>query len=530
MSQPSTSRVPARPDTSRGWSDAEVTFTADGPLADAWTEATQRLARCVVEHPGRPAILHEGGIYGGAWVESMASICCEVLARFSPRLATETMRRVLSQPAADGQLPYKVTPEGPSYRQIQMVTPFARSVARVAALTGDPTLLADAYPALAGHDAWLAAVRDTRGTGGVEAFCTYDTGHDRSPRFWHIPDGCPDGDAARYDADNPRLPFVAPDLTANVAAQRRALAGIAEALGHDPAPWRERAAASEAALMAQCWHEEDGTFYDRDAQCEPVRVGTDALLRVLACGIGDDAFFDAAAARHLLDTRRFFAAFPFTSVALDDPRFDPHIEYNSWAGPTNMLAILRAPDAFEAHGRFVELAWALWPTVAALSREVRFAQTISPWVGEQGFTSDYAPAILALLDFTERGCGVLPRPDGTTWLTGLRVPQVQHDLPATTTAYARAVREHRLELRVGPDGATVLLDGRPHGRFPTGLRVVLDADARLVEVVGMVARTVTGTVSWGGVDADVAIAGNERWAWDAGRPGRLCARGVISPR
>ena len=34
-------------------------------------------------------------------------------------------------------------------------------------------------------------------------------------------------------------------------------------------------------------------FYDRDALGEPVRVSTDVLLRVLACGIGDDAFFDA---------------------------------------------------------------------------------------------------------------------------------------------------------------------------------------------------------------------------------------------
>ena len=42
MSQPATSWVPARPDTSRGWSDAEVTFTADGstrtaPVPDALT-------------------------------------------------------------------------------------------------------------------------------------------------------------------------------------------------------------------------------------------------------------------------------------------------------------------------------------------------------------------------------------------------------------------------------------------------------------------------------------------------------------
>lgn len=513
-----------------GWSDARVTFAADGPLDAAWHAASERLERCLVAHPGRAPILHEGGIYGGAWVESTASICCEVLARFLPGVAAETIRRVVSQPGPDGQLPYKVTPEGPSYAQIQMVTPFARSVARVAALAADPALLADAYPALAAHDAWLAEHRDTRGTGGVEAFCTYDTGHDRSPRFWHVPDGCPDGDATRYDRDNPRLPFVAPDLTANVAAQRLALAGIAASLQLDPEPWRAKAARSQRALLEQTWHAEDGTFYDRDAQGEPVRVNTDALLRVLACGIGGDAFFDAAAERHLLNPRRFFAAFPFTSVALDDPRFDPHTAYNSWAGPTNMLAILRAPDAFEPHGRYVELGWALWPTVAALSREIRFAQTLSPWVGEQGFTSDYAPAILALLDFVERCCGVLPRFDRTLWVTGMRAPQVQHDLPATSTAYARDVDGRRYDLRVEGEDATLRVDGAVSAVFPAGLRLVLDAEGDLLEIVGMVARTVEGEVTWGGTTAAVAVAGNERWAWNAGRPARVAARGVIVPR
>jgi hypothetical protein len=48
-------------------------------------------------------------------------------------------------------------------------------------------------------------------------------------------------------------------------------------------------------------------------------VQSDVLLRVLACEVGDDAFFDTALARCLLSTRKFFARFPFTSVAPDDP-------------------------------------------------------------------------------------------------------------------------------------------------------------------------------------------------------------------
>ena len=518
----------ARDDQASPWSDASARFTSDGPLQAAWVAATASLERCIVAYPGRDPILHEGAIYDGAWVESTASICAEVLARFYPRVATETIRRIVSRPSPDGQLPYKVARNGPSYAHVQMVTPFARSIARVAALAADPDLLADAYPALVGHDAWLATHRDTRGTGGVEAFCTLDTGQEHSPRFWHIPDHCPGAVASRYDADNPRLPFVAPDLTANVAAQRLALAGIAAALREDPTPWREAAIRSQRALFEQTWHAHDGTFYDRDALGEPVRVSTDVLLRVLACGIGDDAFFDAAATKHLLNSRRFFAQYPFTAVAMDDPRFDPHASANTWGGATTMLSVLRAPDAFEAHGRYVELGWALWPALSALGRDPRFAQTLDPWVGAAGFSADHAPAALALLDLVERCCGVLPRYDGTIWVTGSRPGAVEASVPADSS-YQRTVRGRRLEVTLARDRATLSIDGMVRCTFPAGLRLILDADARLVELVGMVARTVAGKVTWDGVAADVAVGGNERWAWDGGRPRRTVVRGVLVP-
>src|SRR3546814_15081186 len=107
------------------------------------------------------------------------------------------------------------------------------------------------------------------------------------------------------------MPYVAPDLTANVACQRVYLARIAAELGEDPAPWEEKAAASLAALEHQCWDATDGTFYDRDRSGAFVRVLSDVLLRVLACEVGDDAFFVEALERHLLRTRRFLSHYGF---------------------------------------------------------------------------------------------------------------------------------------------------------------------------------------------------------------------------
>src|SRR5690606_17506965 len=133
----------------------------------------------------------------------------------------------------------------------------------------------------------------------------------------------------------------APDLTANVACQRHYLGLIEEALGRDGGEWESASKASRAALFAQCFDEEDEFFYDRDRHGRQVRLQSDVLLRVLACEIGDRDFFRSALRRYLLNTRKFFAKFPLTSIALDDPRFDPNFAQNSWAGPSNFLSLIR---------------------------------------------------------------------------------------------------------------------------------------------------------------------------------------------
>src|SRR5690606_28150323 len=98
------------------------------------------------------------------------------------------------------------------------------------------------------------------------------------------------------------------------------LARIAAELGEPDEPWRQKAGASLKALFEQCYDDADGFFYDRDRHGQLVRVQSDVLLRVLACEIGDDAFFAKALQRYLLNTSKFFAKYPLTSIALDDPR------------------------------------------------------------------------------------------------------------------------------------------------------------------------------------------------------------------
>jgi hypothetical protein len=514
------------------WKRSGVRFAASsGQLENVYYKALRRLLDCIVPTFGRGPILHEGGVYRGAWLESTGTINAELLSRFVPSVAQATFECFADFQREDGLIPYKLTETGPVFRQIQLVSPLARSVWNHYMLHGRPeAFLSKMAPAMERYDQWLADWRNTRGTGCVEAFCTFDTGHDLSPRFWHVPDTPHLGDPRQYDPASPVLPFLAPDMTANVYCQRLYLARIAEELGGSGADWRNKAEETQDSLFRYCYDEEDGFFYDLDRNGELVRVQSDVLLRVLACEVGDKAFFEAALKRYLLNTRKFFSKYPYTGLAMDDPRFDPFSSYNSWSGPSNFLSIIRTPHAFEHHHRYVELTWVMQPLMSAISRLQRFSQTLSPWTGEEGYTEAYSPAILCVLDYVERLCGILPRPDGTLWFTGLLPYAMDHgEEIAEKTAYSRRVDGVEFELVNSREGIVIYCRGREHIRLPYGVRAVTGRDGSLQSIIGMLNQPVQGSLLYEGRKIQFVVKGNEELAYRNG--GLLSIRdiGIVHP-
>ncbi len=493
------------------FTEGGIRFAAlGGPLESRWRQAVQELAGCIRPVPEGEPILTEGGVYPGAWIESTGSISAEVLARFVPDVAHATQRRFADGIREDGLIPYKVVDAGTAFTQLQIVTPFARTVWNAHLLTDrDQDRLRVLYAAMTRMDGWLAGYRDTRGSGGVEAFGTFDTGHDLSPRFWFAPDR-PLQDATRVDPDNPLLPFIAPDLTANVAAQRRYLALIAEELGEDPEPWRALAAASTAALFEQCYDEADGFFYDRDATGALRRVQSDVLLRVLECEIGDDSFFAAALERYLMHTAKFLSHYGFTSLALDDPRFDADASRNSWGGPVNFLSLLRSPHPFEHHGRVAELALTAQPVLSAVALADRFPQCLDPWSGTAGFTEQYSPSILWFLDAVERHSGILQRPEGELWFSGMPPTRLEHGAAAEAVSYARDIAGSRFELAADDERVEVHRDGQLVAEFPRGWRLVTGLNGSPVAVVGLSGRPVSGRLVLAEGTSELSLAPNER--------------------
>ncbi|MFC5447852.1 MGH1-like glycoside hydrolase domain-containing protein [Paenibacillus aestuarii] len=515
------------------WKRSGVKFATSGgdKLESVYYTAIGKLLDCIVPTLGEAPILHEGGIYLGCWMESTGTINAELLTRFLPSVSETTYSKFAEYQREDGQLPYKITAGGAAYRQIQMVTPLARCVWHHYKLHGGTRdFLRTMYEAMVRHDAWLAAYRNTRGTNCVEAFGTFDTGHDLSPRFWHVPDTPHLNDSRLCYPDSPILPFLAPDLTANVFCQRTYLALMAEELGENGDVWRAKAEESLHSLFAHCFDEQDRFFYDVDRNDEFVRVQSDVLLRVLACEVGDQAFFDESLRSYLLNTRKFFAKYPFTSIAMDDPRFDPSSSYNSWAGPSNFLSIIRAPHAFEHHDRYVELTWVMQPILSAMANMTRFGQTLSPWTGKEGFTEAYSPALLCLIDDVERLCGIMPRLDGRLWFTGLLPYAMDHgEELAEATAYSRTVDGIRYELVNTREASTIYRNEVEHLVWPHGVRVVTDREGRLQALIGMTVRTVEGIVHYEGQELSIRIKGNEHLAYRNGTFQSVKDIGVIAP-
>lgn len=501
------------------WQATGVRFAASGGrLETAYYTALEKLLACIVPMNGTDPILQEGGIYLGCWLESTGTINAELLSRLIPSVSETTYLAFADQQREDGLLPYKLTENGPSFRQIQLVTPLARCVWNHYELHGrDLSFLKTMYQAMSRYDDWIARYRNTRGTGCVEAFSTFDTGHDLSPRFWHVPDTPYRNDAAAFHPDSPVLPFLAPDLTANIYCQRMYLARMAEELGESGADWRTKAEAGLDSLFRYCYDEDDQFFYDRDRNDELVRVQSDVLLRVMACEVGDDELFGNMLRRYLLNTGKFFAKYPFTSMAMDDPRFDPSSSYNSWGGPSNFLSLIRAPHAFEHHHRYVELTWVLQPILSALSKAKRFPQTLSPWTGAEGFTEAYSPSILCLLDYVERLCGIMPIGSDRLWFTGLLPVDMDHgEEVAGNTAYSRTVNGLHYELVNTPDNVTVYREGRVHIQGPAGIRLVTDRSGQLDGVIGMSARTIEGELRYQGTSIPIRIKGNEMQQYSDG--------------
>lgn len=460
-----------------------ITFSTDDPVYQAHYQSaldvlasnTQTLA------PYAEPVLIEGSSYQGVWLECAPNEGL-VYSAVRPDIARNNHMIFFRLQREDGWIPCSVKNTGAGWGQIQMVVPIAATAWELAQQTNDSELLETAYAACARWDQWLVRYRNTRGTGLCEGFCTYDTGHDNSPRWAGLPNRCPDADA-RKCPPIASLPRVCPDLSATVHGGRIALAAMARALGkNDEADrWTEAAETLRKNIVDRLYDEHDEAFYDLDAQNQFVRVRGDLITRVLGEHIVDQKLFEEIYHKQIHNPAAFWAPYPLPSIALNDPSFVRPIPRNSWGGASQALTALRAPRWMEHYGKPADLAQLMHQWITALVRASGFWQQMDPLTGN--FTQDssgYSPAALVLLDFTWRLHGVRAHEDRLEW--NVRPPSAggranfRFRVNATTIA----------ELRYDSGNAELRLNGRQLYRTASTVRLISTEDGNLKAAVGIV--------------------------------------------
>ena len=444
------------------------------------------LAANVKQVPGynKPVLL-EGAVYAGVWLECGPQEA-HVYRHMSPDIARQNHLAFFALQRADGQLPASIKVTETGFGQIQMVVPIAATAWETAQETGDSELLEKAYAACSRWDDWLMTYRNTRGTGLVEGFCTYDTGHDNSPRWKGVPNRCPDADAKKLPKI-PGLPRLCPDLSATVYGGRVALAAMASALGKgaEQTRWEEKAESIRRLIIERLYSAEDACFYDLDSENNFVRVRGDLLTRVLGEHVVDQSMFNAIWKKQIDNPRAFWAPFPLPSIALDDPAFVRPIPRNSWGGASQALTALRAPRWFEHYGKPAELGFMMQRWTEAIRRDGDFHQQMDPLTGE--FTrldpGGYSPAALVFLDFTWRLGGVRVKRGDLEW-------NCRPDLFSPGTRFARKLPDGREAEMLYAEGSVELkLAGKPIHHLRGKARVLSGRDGSLTGLVGVAATS-----------------------------------------
>jgi hypothetical protein len=395
----------------------------DAKWKETWEAALAVLAGNVRSVPryDRP-VLFEGAVYPGVWQECgpheglVYGTLSKYIHESDPQKSALVVARnnhmaFFALQREDGQLPASVKVSEAGYGQIQMVVPIAATAWELSQLTDDDELLVTAYKACSRWDAWLREYRNTRGTGLVEGFCTYDTGHDNSPRWKGVPNRCPDADAKKFPA-GVGVPRLCPDLSATVYGGRVALAKMAMMLGKrdEAARWEQEAETLRQLILSKLYDEKDASFYDLDADNKFVRVRSDVNSRVLGEHVlklddaKDKAIFEAVWTKQIHNPKAFWAPYPLTSVAMDDPAFVRPIPRNSWGGASQALTALRTPRWMEHYGKGAELKLLMAAWCEAIMRHTEFRQQMDPMTGDftQADPSGYSPAALVFLDFARR--------------------------------------------------------------------------------------------------------------------------------
>jgi glycogen debranching enzyme len=186
--------------------------------------------------------------------------------------------------------------------------------------------------------------------------------------------------------------FVVEDVLVNTiyAENQRVLAELHEEDGDGEAAkvMSARAAKTTASLVAKCYDEEAGLFYDLAGEREEMlKVSTvTSLMPILLPDLPRE--MAEALAKHIADPKEYAAAYPVPSTALDEPLYmkasEGRPELDSkllWRGPSWINTNWYIARGLRRHG-FVDLARTIEDKSAELIEKGGFREYYDPYTGE----------------------------------------------------------------------------------------------------------------------------------------------------
>ena len=383
-----------------------------------YNEAKSRILNNFKElGPSHKRVLICGGGYGGIWLEHNQDNL--FAAEFAPEEAWTSMEIFMDCQREDGLFPFAVWfnkehPDGEAqFWHIQNILPFARCTMEVADKLGKSEEYYDRiYKCALRFDKWLEKYRDTRKTGLVEMFCTWDTGHDNSPRVQQpgIPLGCPDNNACNLQKSH-LMPLLSVDLSAMRYGALEALATLAGRFGKDKEANEhlEKRAALREKIMKLLYDPEDTFFYDVRPDGNFHKYRTEHVTRLFLNRVVTQEEFDRVYDRYFtVEGKEFRPAYPIPSVSVDDPSFDHKLPHNSWGCNSQALSMLRALFWMKEYHREqdLELFHSLW-VKATVENDSKFQQELNPFTGEPIINPDYdlrdyTPTLLLMLEYGKK--------------------------------------------------------------------------------------------------------------------------------
>ena len=361
----------------------------------------------------RRRVLICGGGYPGIWIEHNQDNL--FILDFAPEEAWNAMKIFMENQREDGLFPFalmtdKDHPYGePQYWHVQNVLPFARCAVEIADRLGKSEEdYAEIYRCAVRFDEWLVKYRNIRQTGLVEMFCTWDTGHDNSPRVQGdgIPLGCPENNACNLER-SPLLPILSCDLSAMRYGALETLTELARRLGRETEAeqWLEKREDLRKKIMHYLYDPEDEFFYDVAPDGGFRKFRTEHITRFFLNRVVTQSEFDRIYDRYFsVDGKEFRPGWPIPSVSVDDPAFDRRMPHNSWGCNTQALTMLRALFWMKEYGREadLELFHRKWAE-ATVENDTLFQQELDPFTGKPILGSkDYTPTLILLREYGQK--------------------------------------------------------------------------------------------------------------------------------